>query len=310
MDNIKWIKISTGLFDDEKIKLIEKLPEADTIIVIWVYLLIQAGKVNDGGKVYLGDHIPYDAEMLATVTNRPVNTVRLALATFQKFKMVEEIEDGLYITNWEKHQNVEGLDRVRQLTRQRTAKYREKLKFVSNSQIMLPMRDVTLRHCDDADIDIDKNKKEIIDKKEIEDDRSSSSPENNEFSDILLLYEENIGEIKNGQKEIIALACEKYSNIWVTDAILRAMEKPSAKRNWEYIAGMLRNWEKEGHVIDTQKTEIDSVLPPDMLTPSCTVERAIQFVERKQECSETNRRILKAELIKRGIPFNELPEAV
>ncbi|NQN39323.1 hypothetical protein HPA20_10690, partial [Streptococcus suis] len=31
---IKWIKIVTDIFDDEKILLIESLPEADTIIVI------------------------------------------------------------------------------------------------------------------------------------------------------------------------------------------------------------------------------------------------------------------------------------
>ncbi|HFI0901946.1 TPA: phage replisome organizer N-terminal domain-containing protein, partial [Streptococcus suis] len=36
---IKWIKIVTDIFDDEKILLIESLPEADTIIVVWFKLL-------------------------------------------------------------------------------------------------------------------------------------------------------------------------------------------------------------------------------------------------------------------------------
>ena len=37
--DVKWIKITTDIFDDEKILLIESLPEADSIIVIWFKLL-------------------------------------------------------------------------------------------------------------------------------------------------------------------------------------------------------------------------------------------------------------------------------
>ena len=35
MSGVKWIKICTDIFDDEKIVLIESMPEADGIIVIW-----------------------------------------------------------------------------------------------------------------------------------------------------------------------------------------------------------------------------------------------------------------------------------
>lgn len=48
MAEIKWIKLSVNMFDDEKIKLIETMPEADTIIVIWVKLLALAGRSNMG----------------------------------------------------------------------------------------------------------------------------------------------------------------------------------------------------------------------------------------------------------------------
>ena len=44
MAEVKWIKLSTQMFEDEKIKLIEQMPEADTILIIWVKLLAQAGK--------------------------------------------------------------------------------------------------------------------------------------------------------------------------------------------------------------------------------------------------------------------------
>ena len=49
MADVKWIKIATDIFDDEKILLIESLPEADSIIVIWFKLLCLAGKQNNSG---------------------------------------------------------------------------------------------------------------------------------------------------------------------------------------------------------------------------------------------------------------------
>ena len=42
-NDVKWIKIVTDIFDDDKMKLIDAMPEADTIIVIWFKLLAQAG---------------------------------------------------------------------------------------------------------------------------------------------------------------------------------------------------------------------------------------------------------------------------
>ena len=67
MSDVKWIKLTTGMFDDEKIKLISDLPEADAIQLIWIRLLVLAGKVNDNGKIYLSENIPYTDEMLAAI---------------------------------------------------------------------------------------------------------------------------------------------------------------------------------------------------------------------------------------------------
>ena len=50
MAEVKWIKIVTDVFDDEKILLIESLPEADSIIVIWFKLLCLAGKHKDRNR--------------------------------------------------------------------------------------------------------------------------------------------------------------------------------------------------------------------------------------------------------------------
>ena len=76
---IKWIKIVTDIFDDEKILLIEAMPDADTIIVIWFKLLCLAGRLNSNGILILNERIAYTDEMLSHIFRRPINTVRLEI---------------------------------------------------------------------------------------------------------------------------------------------------------------------------------------------------------------------------------------
>jgi len=134
--DIKWIKLSVNMFDDEKIKLIRTMPEGDKIIVIWVQLLCLAGKTNDNGSIYMGQNIYYTDEMMAAICEQPVNTMRLALHTLEQFGMVEKTENGLIdIVNWEKHQNIEGMERIRirNAERQQLHYYRKKIKNFDES---------------------------------------------------------------------------------------------------------------------------------------------------------------------------------
>ena len=79
MSEIKWIKIKTDIFDDEKICLIDALPDRDAIIVIWIELITLAGKLNTKGVLAISKNIVYTDEMLAQTFHRPLNTVRMAL---------------------------------------------------------------------------------------------------------------------------------------------------------------------------------------------------------------------------------------
>lgn len=168
MSDVKWIKLSMKMFEDEKIKLIEHMPEADTMLVIWIKLLSQAGKSNDNGYIYLSENIPYTDEMLSTIFNRPLNVVRMALGVFRKFGMIEIDEDNfISICNWEKHQNVAGLDKIREQTRQRVAKYRESKKLGQNLlPVTLPVTDgnetdIELELEEELDIDKERDKENV-----------------------------------------------------------------------------------------------------------------------------------------------------
>ncbi|MEN3130828.1 phage replisome organizer N-terminal domain-containing protein [Bacillus cereus] len=168
MSNIKWIKLSTSMFEDEKIKLIESLPEADTILIIWIKLLSLAGKTNATGGVYLNENIPYTDEMLSTIFDRPLQTVRLALTTFVQYGMIEITDHNfIFISNWEKHQNIDGMEKIRLQTAKRVRKHREKKE---QEQLALEgennKRDVTLHvthgNATEEDKELEEDKDEDI----------------------------------------------------------------------------------------------------------------------------------------------------
>ena len=124
--DVKWIKICSDIFDDEKIMLIENLPSADSIIVIWFKLLCLAGKNNNSGVFILNDKIAYTDEMLATVFRRDINTVRLALKTFENYGMIEIISGVYTIPNWGKYQNLDKIEQKSQYMRNYMQEYRKK----------------------------------------------------------------------------------------------------------------------------------------------------------------------------------------
>lgn len=168
MSDVKWIKISIQMFEDEKIKLIEQMPESDTLLIIWIKLLSQAGRANDHGYIYLAENIPYTDEMLATIFNRPLTVVRMALSIFKQFGMIEIDDDQfICISNWEKHQNVAGLEKIRQQTRERVAKHRDIKRLALNPKpVTLP---VTEDNATELELELELDKEKDIKNKHIRD---------------------------------------------------------------------------------------------------------------------------------------------
>ena len=130
MADVKWIKITTDVFDDEKILLIESLPDSYAIIVVWFKLLCLAGKQNNSGVFMMGQ-MPYTDKMLATIFRMKESTVKMALEVFEQFGMVEIIDGVITIPNWGKHQNLDQLENKKQYMRNYMQEYREKQKALT-----------------------------------------------------------------------------------------------------------------------------------------------------------------------------------
>lgn len=133
---IKWIKVSTDLFSNRKIRYIEAMPERDAIIVIWIKLLVLAGEINDGGLIYFTQDIPFTPSTLAIQMDREEETIGKALKIFRDLSMIDVRDDGMIeILNWERYQNIEGMEKIREQNRKRQQKKRAKDKSILESMI-------------------------------------------------------------------------------------------------------------------------------------------------------------------------------
>ena len=128
MAEVKWIKLTTNIFDDEKILMIESLPSADTILVIWFKLLALAGKSNNNGVFMMNNRIPYTEDMLAAIFRRDSKSVSLALKTFEQFGMIEIIDNVITIPNWNKHQSLDAYEKKKERDRKLQAERRARQK--------------------------------------------------------------------------------------------------------------------------------------------------------------------------------------
>ncbi len=219
---IKWIKIATNVFSDEKILLIEQLPDADTILVIWFKLLCLAGKENNCGVFMMGNKIPYTDEMLATIFRRPLATVRLALSTFDAFGMIEIISDPMgndvyAIPNWEKHQNIDGMDKIREQTRQRVAKHRESQRLALMGKVEEKQSNVTCNVTvtqSNATEEEEEEEKEEEKKKENKKKNSASFVADDDLNAAIIAFMEFRKKIKKPMTETaIKLMIEKLNKL-------------------------------------------------------------------------------------------------
>lgn len=230
--------------------LIDALPDRDAIIVIWIKLITLAGKLNRKGVLAISKNIIYTDETLAQTFHRPLNTVRMALEVFEKFGMVEKIDGVIVLPNWEKHQNIDGMEKIKEQNRNRAARHRQKQKLLAqNNESNVTnnvMDNVTVTHGNaldkdkelDKDIEINNNKVMI----------SSSLSENLKHSGIHLTD-------KSHQQLLDYVGLDGMS----FDMLNRAIEKTSGshKPSFNYLIAILESWKKKGFTTIEQVGEDD-----------------------------------------------------
>ena len=157
MADVKWIKITTDMFDNRKIKHLRRLPEGNSIVLIWVMLLTMAGRCNSGGMIFLTENIPYTPKMLADELNFEEATVQLALRALEGLNMIVANGDYFKIAGWEEYQNTDRLAEIREYNRVAQQRSRAKRKALQTPFNDVNDKSMTSQCCHATDKDKEKD---------------------------------------------------------------------------------------------------------------------------------------------------------
>ena len=229
MSEVKWIKITTDMFDNRKIKHLRKMPEGNNIVLIWVMLLTMAGRCNSGGMIFLTENIPYTTKMLADELDFDESTIILALRVLSEFGMIVFDENKFAIQNWEEHQNIDGMERIREQNRLRKQKQREREKqLIEDKCHVTSHATVTTSHATDIDkdkeIDIYNNNIFITEKSETK--KTNYQQIVDKYNSICKSLPK-VKKLSDARKKSIKARLNKYS----FDEIITVFEKAEASRH-------------------------------------------------------------------------------
>ena len=93
-DNKKYyyLRLKENFFDSDELKILESMKDGYLYSNILLKLYLRSLK-NDG-KLVVNERIPYNAEMLASVTGHQVGTIKQALSMFKELGLIEVLENG------------------------------------------------------------------------------------------------------------------------------------------------------------------------------------------------------------------------
>lgn len=87
-----WIKLEKDFLNSSQIKVIKNMPNGKDYIIFYLALMLES--TNTEGHLRFSELVPYNEQMLASVTDTNVDIVRSALQIFETLGMVQILENG------------------------------------------------------------------------------------------------------------------------------------------------------------------------------------------------------------------------
>lgn len=241
MADVGWVRLSTRLFENRKIKYLLNQPKGAELVLLWVHLLCAAGTVNDGGRVYISQNVMYTPQSLAADFGVPKTIADKALTLFQNLELIEVESDGcIQILGWEKHQNVTGLEKIREQNRLRKQKQRQCDKSRNVDKDM--SRDSHVTECDKSR-NVTQQRREEKNRKEKDDyhhPKRNDDDEEKTHTEIFALWEKNMMPLTPIVGEKLQALLGEVGEAAVEQGILAAVEHGA--RNFAYVQTVARNY--------------------------------------------------------------------
>lgn len=206
-----WLKLKNDFFKRHDVRIVEAMPNGKDYVLFYLKLLVES--VSHDGMLRFSDTIPYNEDMLATITNTNVDIVRSAIKVFTELSLMETMDDQtIYMVE------------VNKMTGSET-EWAEKKRIQRQSKGTLSL----------------KSPDEVRQEKETELEKEKEQ----ETKELVIYYQKNIS---GNMSPIVAEALIDWLNTFDSEMIKEAINKGAKanKHNWNYIHAILNNWESEG----------------------------------------------------------------
>lgn len=243
-DNKKYyyLKLRENFFDNDDVAILESMP--DGILYSNILLKLYLRSLKNNGKLMFNNRIPYNAQMLSTITRQPVAVIEKAVGIFKEMGLIEVLDNGaiymLDIQNFIGSSNTEA-DRKRE--------YRRKI-ALEKDQKLLGHLSGQMSDEQAPEIEIEK---EI--KKEIDTEIEIDSAKDNSSAAIAEYYQSRIGVLDGKQFQQL-LDYIRFDHM-ECELVKLAIEKAAdnSKRSFGYVNSILKNWAQNGIKTTAQQEE-------------------------------------------------------
>ena len=175
-DNKKYyyLRLKDNFFDSDELKILESMKDGYLYSNILLKLYLRSLK-NDG-KLVVNDRIPYNAEMLASVTGHQVGTIKQALSMFKELGLIEILENGaIYMLDIQNFIGKGSTEADRQRLYDRRISDERKQKKLTQSR---NLEEICKKSTPEIEIELEK---EIKIEKEIDSSAKSTTPKRKHF---------------------------------------------------------------------------------------------------------------------------------
>lgn len=235
-----WLKLDKDFLKSSQIKVIKNMPNGKDYIIFYLSLLLES--IETVGHLRFSDSVPYNDEMLASITDTNIDIVRSARKLFDELGLLETLGDGtLYMTQAPQMtgKESESAERVRQW------RLREKEK-----KLLQCNDNVTISNTDVQNYNDNKDKE-----KEIEIDKDNIL-DNTTTKNIYEYIESNFERILSSiEYQTIDMWLSLFDEEIIKHAIGIAVL--NNKKTFNYVNGILKNWKLSGfktlqEILDTE----------------------------------------------------------
>lgn len=216
-DRYYWLKLHRDFFKNHKIAIIEGMRNGKDYILFYLKLLCES--IDHEGRLRFSDRIPYNEDMLASLTKTDIDIVRSAIKVFVETELMEILDDGtMYMTEVQKMIG----SQANNANARRQASFRERQKQKQLQSVEISPKSVTKSNgvvtdsvTNDNEENRDKENRNITSSSkdsEVKKNQASKRPDPTPYKEIVDLYYELCPTMSKA-RPIVALSDQIKSNM-------------------------------------------------------------------------------------------------